>query len=985
MIYRYFKIFIVATCLIIISFKNSEVSGQKLFQASDPASLVNPFIGTDAHGHTFPGAAAPFGMVQLSPDTRLTGWDGCSGYHYSDSIIYGFSHTHLSGTGVSDYGDVLLMPVIGKPVLDNTLYSSLFKKEKESALPGYYRVLLEKPQVLAEMTVTPRAGFHRYTFPASSQSNIIIDLEHRDPVIESFIEFVGDNEIRGLRRSSAWAEDQHVFFVIRFSKPFKNKGVQKDNKMVPIKGRIDGKKIKAWVGFKTKKDEEILVKVGISSVSIEGALKNLEGEIPHWNFDLVRQQAYNEWNNELSKITVKGGTKEQQVVFYTALYHTMLAPYLFSDIDGLYRSSKGIHKAYDFNNYTVFSLWDTYRTLHPLLNIIDQRRTGDFIKSFLSRYEHEGLLPVWDLSGNETFCMIGYHAVPVIVDAWMKGIRNFDPELAFEAMKNSAMQDHFGLKAYREFGHIPADEEHESVSKTLEYAYDDWCIAQMAKELRKENDYNYFLQRSQYYKNIFDPQTGFMRPRMNGGWISPFDPAEVNNHFTEANSWQYSFYVPHDIKGWTALMSGKEKLANMLDDLFETESPLKGRTQVDITGLVGQYAHGNEPSHHMAYLFNFVEQPWKTQKWVRKIMDDLYSHKPDGLCGNEDCGQMSAWLVMSALGFYPVTPGLPQYIIGTPWFPEAEIRLENGKIFRIIAEDVNEDNIFVQGMELNGKTHSKSYFSHNQLADGGDMIFEMGPEPNLTWGKGEGNYPMTAIEDNLISPAPYFTSSEKIFKDSLEIGIKSTKEESAIFYTIDGTTPTELSIPYHHPFHIHELTQVKAIALHPILGKSFPIKGSFHKIQTDKKITLGSVFNPQYHAGGPEGLIDGIRGTLNWRTGGWQGYQNTDFEAVIDLLEEKPVHRITAGFLQDVRSWIWMPVKVEFWISHDGINYLPAGEVGTDIPDNDYTVFLKDYSVVIDKNTRFVKIKALNYGDIPDWHLGLGGKAFIFVDEIMIN
>lgn len=972
--------------IISLVFILTEINGQSILQSKDPASMVNPFIGTDAHGHTFPGAASPFGMVQLSPDTRLTGWDGCSGYHYSDSVIYGFSHTHLSGTGVSDYGDILLMPVVGKPVLKNTLYSSVFRKKNEFAAPGYYKVFLEKPGVLAELTASPRAGFHRYTFPASKQSNIIIDLEHRDPVIESHIEFVGNNEIWGLRRSSAWAEDQYVFFVMRFSKPFKNKGVQADNKIIPIKGRITNKKIKAWVSFQTKKDEEILVKVGISSVSIEGAMQNLEAEIPHWNFDLLRKQSYDAWNHELSKIRIKGGTNDQQVVFYSALYHTMLAPNLFSDVDGLYRSTPAsIHKAKDYDNYTVFSLWDTYRTLHPLLTIIDKKRTAHFIKSFLSRYEHGGLLPVWDLAGNETFCMIGYHSVPVILDAWVKGVRNFDVELAFKAMKNSAMQNHFGLQTYRESGHIAADMEHESVSKTLEYAYDDWCIAQMAKELGKEEDFQTFIKRAQSYKNIFDPQTGFMRPRINGGWLTPFDPAEVNNHFTEANSWQYSFYVPHDVKGWLNLLGGKEKLSYMLDELFETKSPLKGRTQSDITGLIGQYAHGNEPSHHMAYLFNFVEQPWKTQKWARKIMDDLYSPEPDGLCGNEDCGQMSAWLVMSALGFYPVTPGLPEYTIGTPWFPEAEIRLENGKVFRITANNVSEKNIYIQGLTLNGKKYHKSYFSHDEMENGGEMIFEMGSEPDFTWGTGKANYPMTSIEEHLISPVPYFTTSEKIFRDSLEIGIRAIHKESEIFYSLDGSIPEVHSYKYESPFKIADFTHIKAIAVHPGLGNSLPIEGKFYKIQTDKKISLQSVYNRQYHAGGSEGLIDGLRGGLNWRTGSWQGYQNTDFECVIDLLDIRPIKKLGAGFLQDVRSWIWMPVKVQFWVSENGINYHSAGEIYNDISDSDYSLVIKDFEIQADVIARFVKIIATNYGDIPEWHPGHGGKAFIFIDEILIQ
>lgn len=960
---------------------------QKPLNTAEPATLVDPFIGTDAHGHTFPGAAVPFGMVQLSPDTRLTGWDGCSGYHYSDSVIYGFSHTHLSGTGVSDYGDVLLMPVTGKVQLNNELYSSPFRKEHEFAQPGYYRVLLDKPGVLAEMTSTARTGFHRYTFPQNRNSHLIIDLEHRDEVIESFIEFTGTNEIRGLRRSKAWAEDQHVFFVMRFSRDFSDAGIETGGSTLrTIAGRVVSEKIKAWVSFDTREEEQVLVKVGISSVSIEGAIQNLETENPHWDFDHVKTKAYDAWNHELSKIIVHGGSREQQIVFYTALYHCMLAPYLFSDVDGQYRSTPTtVDKAEGYDNYTVFSLWDTYRTLHPLLTIIDRKRTNDFIRSFLSRYEHAGLLPVWDLAGNETFCMIGYHSVPVIVDAWMKGIRDFNAELAFEAMKNSAMQDHFGLNAYRRYGHIPADIEHESVSKTLEYAYDDWCIAQIALELNRTEDYRYYLQRAQYYKNIFDPQTGFMRPRINGGWIHPFDPAEVNMHFTEANSWQYSFYVPQDLSGWTNMLGGKSVLSSMLDNLFETEVPLTGRTQVDITGLIGQYAHGNEPSHHMAYLFNFVEEPWKTQKWVRKIMDRLYSAEPDGLCGNEDCGQMSAWLVMSALGFYPLTPGLPEYSIGTPWFPEAEIRLENGKIFRIKAPGVNENNIYVQSLHLNGIQSQRSFFHHKELAEGGELLFEMGPSPNPYWGTGKGNYPVTSIDEYLINPVPWFTSNQKIFRDSLEVGLKTSIEGSEIYLLSAGEGGKTIKTKYEEPFYIHENASFVAMSVHPELGESYPIEASYFKILDDRKISLRSVYSRQYHAGGPEGLIDGLRGSLNWRTGGWQGYQNTDFEAIVDLLESRQISHIAAGFLQDVRSWIWMPAEVGFWISEDGDHFTLAGTLFNDIPADDYQVSIRDYGMNVDLKARYVMVRAKNYGEIPAWHPGYGGKAFIFTDEIIIR
>ena len=627
--------------------------------------FVDPFIGTGGHGHTYPGATLPFGMVQVSPDTRLTGWDGCSAYHYSDSVVYGFSHTHLSGTGCSDYGDVLLMPTVGAVRLlrgDGTDpesgYCSRFSHRNEEAAPGYYRMKLDNGGVIVELTATKRAALHRYIFPKSDRANVVIDLAHRDPVIDSRVKIVSDTEIDGYRRSRAWADDQRVYFVARFSKPFASYGVARNDTVMSGAGEASGTNVKAYVTFATEADEPVLVKVGISAVDIEGARKNLRAEIPGWDFDRVRADADGVWNAALGKITVKGGTRDQRVTFYTALYHAMLAPNLFMDADGRYRGRDlAIHEAEDFTNHTVFSLWDTYRAEHPLFTIIEPERTVDFIKTFLAQYEQGGLLPVWELAANETNCMIGYHAVPVIVDAYIKGIRGFDAREALEAMKRSAGADSRGLEAYRELGYIPSDTEGESVSKTLEYAYDDWCIAQMARALGKEEDYATYIRRAQSYKNLFDPSTGFMRAKINGGWLAPFDPAEVNFNYTEANAWQYSFYVPQDVRGLIGLMGGGERFAARLDSLFTVSPKTTGTELPDVSGLIGQYAHGNEPSHHMAYLYNFAGRPWKTQERVRSIMDGLYHAGRDGLCGNEDCGQMSAWYVLSALGFYPVTPG----------------------------------------------------------------------------------------------------------------------------------------------------------------------------------------------------------------------------------------------------------------------------------------------------------------------------------------
>lgn len=666
---------------------------------------VNPFIGTGSHGHTYPGAVLPHGMVQLSPDTRLEGWDGCSGYHYSDTFIYGFSHTHLSGTGVSDFGDILLVPMNGDPSPHNKSYGSAFSHKTEKASPGYYSVNLEDDHINVELTATERVGFHHYTYHSASKNNIILDLRHRDEVIESSIHVEDSVTVSGMRRSRAWANNQYVFFVIKFSKPFKDFGIWESDLLKAAGTRtIDSSKnLKAFFQFDQAIGKEIFIKVALSAVNVEGAKKNMQAENSGWDFNATRSAAEKKWNTELGRIDVTDNRIEKLRIFYSALYHTAIVPNINMDIDGKYRGrDNAIHTASGFTNYSVFSLWDTYRSAHPLYTIIDRKRTLDYIKTFLVQYKEGGRLPVWELASCETDCMIGYHSVPVIVDAYMKGIRDFDTGLALQAMKKSATWNHLGLPELMDHGFLEVDDESESVSKTLEYAYDDWCIATFAKALGKKDEYKNYLRRAQAYKNLLDPSTGFMRPRNNGDWLSPFDPREVNNNFTEANSWQYSFYMPQDINGYLELTGGKDKLNEKLDKLFSEDSKTTGREQSDITGLIGQYAHGNEPSHHIAYLYNFAGVPHKTQAMVHRIMYEMYHDTPDGLEGNEDCGQMSAWYILSALGFYPVTPGTTDYIIGTPLFTTARINLEDGKTFTINATGVSDKNFYIKTAALNG-------------------------------------------------------------------------------------------------------------------------------------------------------------------------------------------------------------------------------------------------------------------------------------------
>jgi predicted alpha-1,2-mannosidase len=972
----------------------------------DYTRYVNPLVGTGGHGHTFPGATVPFGMVQLSPDTRTDDWDGSSGYHYSDTTIWGFSHTHLNGTGIPDYCDILFAPTIGEPEffarkgdLSENGYASTFKHENEKAEAGFYSVKLDEGNIQAEMTATTRVGFHRYTFPAgTSEANLILDLKHRDKVLDSELKIVGNNRIEGFRRSSSWAKDQIIYFVAEFSEPFADYGFAIDDAPPEKINKARGKNIKAFFRFEANKP--VMVKVALSPTGISGARKNLQAEIPHWDFEKVRADARNAWNKELSQLGISGGTDEQLRTFYTALYHTKIQPNTFQDFDkGYLGADKQAHTADGFTNYTIFSLWDTFRAAHPLYTIIDQRRTADFINTFIKQYEQSGRLPVWELAANETDCMIGYHSVSVIADAMAKGITGFDYEKAFEAAKHSAELNHFGLEAYKRRGYISMEDEQESVSKTLEYAYDDFCIAKMAEILISEKqkkikstaptssnvyfeklieDYLKYLKRAQNYKNLYDKQTGFMRPKQNGNWIAPFQPNEVTFHFTEGNSWVYSFFVPQDVSGLIELHGGKANFSKKLDELFTTEQKLAGREQPDITGLIGQYAHGNEPSHHIAYLYNYAGEPWKTQKLVRRILDEFYKPAPDGLIGNEDCGQMSAWYILSALGFYQVNPGQPVYTFGTPLFKEAKINLENGKTFTVRAPNVSAQNIYIASVRLNGKPYKKAFFTHEDLMRGGVLEFVMSAAPNK---QAFTEFPVSRIAEN--SPSVPTIEAKRVFDKDAEIKISLPETGAKILYSINGSEP---SIEYTRPFTIAEASLVKAVSINKKGEKSLPVESRINKMPHDWTVKILSKYNRQYTGGGDFGLIDGIRGTVNFASGEWQGYQDQDFVAVIDLQKETEIKRVGVGFLQDARPWIWMPTRIEFDVSTDGTNFTRIAEIKTTVAVDDMTPQIKDYrQEIAPVKARFVRVKAFNLGKIPAWHPGAGFDAFIFVDEIFID
>ncbi len=1158
---------------------------------SEFACYVDPMIGTDFTGHTFPGATSPFAQVQLSPDTRIDTWEGCSGYHYSDDVILGFSHTHLSGTGCLDYGDVLVMPVVGYRCdsLSRGEYSSEFSHKRESASAGYYSVWLERPRVQAELTAGQRAAMHRYTFRSgvSDWTGLIIDLQHRDVLLDSDIYRAGPCAIAGYRRSSAWSADQMVYFYMEFSVPVDTvKFFGRKGALVSFDWAGEGARGEDASGTGARRSDrscglEVVVKVGISSVSVENARANLESEVPAGNFDFDALHAHSValWDRYLSKIDVREGCDDRDLltIFYTALYHTAIAPNLYSDVNGQYRGmDRQVHSAQGFDRYTVFSLWDTFRTLHPLFTLIERERTEEFLRTFLTIYDQCGKLPIWELSGYETNCMIGFNSVSVIADAIAKGLgREYADEL-LDAMVESSRKDEFGISWYRKQYVVPAEKEHESVSKTLEYAYDDWCVAHVADYLygtTGEDRYaairDEYLRYSGSYANVLDPVRGLARAYKSGMWETPFEPREVNNNFTEANSWQYSFFVPHDVSGLIRIHGGDSAFCAKLDSLFTATKATSGRTQVDITGLIGQYAHGNEPSHQTAYLYAYAGQPWKTYERVREILTTLYDTGADGLCGNDDCGQMSAWYVMSAIGLYPVTPGSQDYVFNAPLFDNVVITLENGRKIKIrsrgwagcdgdgvgvcagagdgdgdgddgwrrgaydradagvgkrdctvghrsVGNRVGNrvgvmDTPYIGSVLLDGEQYTKSYITFDELADGAEIVFDLYAEPSYEFGVAAGDRPVSRGYEGFVRN-PWFEASGDTFTDTLRVAVmcqnlngvgdgRAAGKSSAgvgnssaaaghsseidgnssaavghssaidgnssaavghssaidgnssaiaghsfatagveLYYSIDGG-PFER---YCEPLLLDKTTTLSIYAEserrdgaeldaadHDVSGrdaagyesdkrgsgqgdsdrrdgdKSDPesryagksdidkrivvrtpvITATFYKEKNDMDIRTLCTYNPQYHARGERGLVDGMRGTTNWKTGGWQGFQNTDFEAVVDLRGERRVGSIGSGYCQDARSWIWMPVYVEYFVSDDGDNFTFAGRVDHDVDPQDYTIQTKDFVLELPDpvNTRYIKVRAKNFGTIPSWHLGAGGEAFIFIDEIWVG
>ena len=961
---------------------------------SIPAVLrVNPLIGTGGHGHTFPGVCAPFGMMQLSPDTRFDGWDGCGGYHYSDSIIYGFSHTHLSGTGVPDYSDLLVVPQSGQAKWkgkfeDPNGYGARFSHENEVAALGFYEVLLEDENIRVNLSCTERAGMHQYTFlNATDKKYILLDLNYRDKLLDGNIKIIDAQNISGYRVSEAWANQQHFYFHLTTSVPY-----------ISHELRTQNGELKLLLEFPAD-TKELFIKVGMSHVDEAGAKTNLDAEIPHFSLDQVYADNIRKWTKELDKINIQADAETSRI-FYSALYHAMTAPNLMSDVDGRYRGrDQQIHQLQDLKDqqYTVFSLWDTYRANHPLFTLIDQKRTGAYIRTFLRQYDEGGDLPVWELAACETECMIGYHSVSVITDAYMKGIQDFDAKKALKAMVSTANANEFGKLAYAQKGFISSADEPESVSRTLEYAYDDFCIAQMAKALGQTATAVDFEKRSANFVNLYDPSTKFMRARRGAQWYGPFDPSEVNFNYTEANSWQYSLYAPQNIPLLTNLLGGPDSLELWLDRLFTTQMKLSGREQADITGLIGQYAHGNEPSHHMAYLYNFTNAPHKTQHYVDRILDEMYQNAPDGLSGNEDCGQMSAWYVMSALGLYAVTPGKPVYQIGRPLVTTAQIKLENGKVIQIKCNNQDQANKYIKSVTWNGKALAQLQISHEALMQGGVLAFEMSATPSVHASSQE---PLEL--QAFFAPTPFIKTEQRVFNDSLLIEIDvvrlnqidQTKIATQLYYQINGQKWQS----YHQPFYIHSNANIAIKAGYKELvvkrqGLNFwstVVTSSFIKKDPNVQLELKSTYSNQYTASGKDALIDGLIGGNEFRTGDYQGYYDQDVVAVIEFKTPKSINEVGVSFIRDQKAWIFAPSKITVEGSLNGTDYfIIAQQDLAKASPTDKNPF-KDEVFIALENDKQLKYKNLRYtisnpGKLPEWHLAPGYPTWLFLDELLFR
>ncbi len=983
---------------------------------NDLTQFVDPMIGTDAHGHTFPGATIPHAMVQLSPSNGFKNWDWCSGYHYSDTVIKGFAHNHISGAGLAGLGDILLMPTslattqAGTDENPEQGYRSRFSHDTETPSAGYYTVYLEDEDIKAELTTTDRVGFHRYTFDTAGEKHIVIDPTHSiaEFAKETEIVVVSDTVVRGHKKSkSGSAGERTVYFEAHFSKPFKSSMITQNDELVRDTKTLEGSEVKSFVSFDVEAGEAVEVEVALSYVSYDGAHKNWLAEAKDIDFSGALTAAKGEWQTALNKIEIEADDLAKKRTFYTAQYHAMISPNLISDVDGnYYVEGQTLHS--DIAQYSNFSTWDTYRALHPLMTIIDQESTANIINSMISRHsEADMLLPSWEALGFDNICMIGYSMTSPIADAVLKNIPGIDQNAAYSAIYDSAFDltkhspnyDVNGMEGYIKYGYVTG-EIGSSVSKTTEQNYYDWAIARVAEKLGKTDDAAMFDKRSQGYRNLFDQDTGYLLPKMSNGDAVPMNTNEWRNltsNYVSGNIWAYSAYTPHDMRGIMQMHGGRQAYLNWLDKVFTDNSSLDGEQHVDISGFIGKYGHGDEPGHQMPYLYAVAGQPWKTQKYVNEVLTTMYSDKPDGMINNEDLGQMSSWYVFSSVGFYPLAPGDLVYQLGAPLHDKATFNLENGKQFVVNTKNQSDKNIYVQSVKLNGSDYAKTYIKHEDIMAGGELLFVMGDTPNKQWG--------SAMEDSFLGKfddttkatvpvvavnAPFDTDDNFFFAGRRSIELKTKTAGADIYYTLDGSEPTAKSTQYVKPIIITENTTVKAIAVKEGLSESVTyrkdysesfllgLKDGYPKITTEGKHT-------PYGLEDLSMVFDQLEGSSTYSDGKWTGLKD-DMVISLDLGEDKAIHTVQVGALTDTGVWIFPPKHIAIYGGDSVDNMTLLAERELDKLHKD-AKRVEKYDFELNGDAyRYLKIEVQNYTVAPKWHGGGSGKKmWLFVDEVILN
>lgn len=977
---------------------------------NDILDYVDPMIGTDGIGHTFPGATTPFGMIQLSPSNDFKAWNWCSGYHYSDTVLKGFAHTHFSGAGLAGLGDVLLMPTLGSATTQpgtetqpESGYRSRFSHERETAKAGYYAVHLDDYDIDVELTATARVGFHRYTFNRAGQANIVVDPTHHlmEAISETAIEILSDTEIRGYKTSNGESGKRTVYFYATFSKPFASTLITDDGNTVDDAQSKVGSRIASAVSFDVKAQEQINVKVGLSHTSYSGAYENFMAEANDTTFDQAYANAQNQWRDKINTIQVDMLNEEDLRTFATSMYHSFIHPNVISDVNGDFYLPEQIFNT-DYPQYSNYSTWDTFRTLHPLYTLIEHEKTAEFVNSLASRKTVSDMeLPVWEAMGHDNVCMIGHNTVSVMADAILKDVSGIDIEAAYTAMRSAAFDtskhspnyDFNGMEDYIQYHYVPG-EIGASVSKTTEYNYFDWTISQVAKKLGYEEDYGLFKQRSIGYRTLFEADSGYLAPRNSTGELQEQNYQiwdDLISNYVSGNVWGYSNFVPHDVAGLIELHGGKQEYAEFLDKIFADESEIGGSQHVDISGFIGKYGHGDEPSQHIPYFYMFLNQPWKTQSFVRQVLRDFYSDKPDGLINNDDLGQMSAWYIFSSMGFYPVNPGDLRYVIGSPLVKNAAINLANNKQFRVSVDNQSEENKYVKAVFLNGSPFNDYYITHDQIMAGGHLHFVMTSEPMAYWGSDVPVIPEPIKASVKYTPkitAAAHINGSTFFSEQTEITLTSLSKGD-IRYTLDGSEPTQQSTLYVGPIQLKDSAEIKVKVF---VDGNLPSKTAsqvFYRSllpQLDNKASI-TLAHQAHKYGDPSGsqLIDGKVGALHFADGNWSGFTPSGLNGVIDFGSTQSITTVSINALVDTQVWIFPPKQLALSVSQDGENWTSiATKEGVSVTQTSKGIqhYRFDFPT---QSVRYLKVDVDNFGPLPRWHAGDGKAAFLFIDEIVFH